>query len=178
MKLFIFTFLLIISITTVIAQDSNQETSSKKFNFGIKHGYSSWDIKSEYDSYSDIHLSAGLFIEKPLSEKFGLRLEVNYSRREILEIPLLLSYKLSNKFELLGGVELDYAYGDYDRTNLQNKSTGISLVLGTQYNINSHWFVDVRYIHGLSNQFVIGNSVNNYSFGKRRSFGFGVGYKF
>lgn len=176
MKTILFTLLLAFSITNINAQDLN-DTNPKTFEFGIRHGYTTWDVATNDASYSTIHLSLGVFAEANISEKFGIRLETNYSRNGLLEIPLLLKYKITNKFEIFGGAELDFSF---DSNNLfEDKQFGGALVLGAQYNINKKWYIDARYIHGVTDQFAVFNGVGGTpNFGKRQSFNFGVGYKF
>ena len=54
-----------------------------------------------------------------------------------------------------------------------------SLTLGTQYNINNHWFLEARYNYGLADEHVVDNTfIGTPYFGKKRNFSFGVGYKF
>ena len=171
--------LMLVTIIGANAQDQALKTV-KKYNFGIRHGYSTWDIKAENAGYSEINLFAGLFVETEISKKFSLRLEANYSRKALLEIPLILNYKVSDKFEIFGGAEATLSLDKYDDDNIYgDKSLGSSLIIGAQYNINSNWFVDARYIHGLSNQYSIFKGFeNDPSFGKRRTVNFGIGYKF
>lgn len=177
MKIFLFTTLFVFSIFSLQAQDYSSSNKTK-FDFGIRHGYSNWDISTDYNSYNNFQLYAGLFIETEISEHFGVRIETNYSRRGLIEAPLLLKYKISNKFELYGGAELIYSFNSYDNYNANDKEFGGAFVFGVQYNINEHWFIEARYTHSFTDQFSIGSYGESPLFGKKRTVSFGVGYKF
>ncbi|MBC3847806.1 porin family protein [Winogradskyella echinorum] len=177
MRKLCFTTLLICAISITAAQDSS-DLNSSMFDFGIRHGYSNWDISTDYSGYNNFQLYAGLFVETNFSERLGIRLETNYSRRGLIEVPLLLKYKISDKFEFYGGTELIYSFDSYDNYNAKDKEFGGSFIFGMQYNINKHWFIEVRYNHGFTDQFSIGRYGESPMFGKKRTISFGVGYKF
>ncbi|BAO77117.1 porin family protein [Winogradskyella sp. PG-2] len=180
MKNLCFTTLLIftISIATATAQDSTA-LKKKKFDFGIRHGYSIWDVNASNSGLSDTNLYVGLFLETRLSKKLSIQLEANYSHSNLLELPVLLKYRISDKFEIYGGAQLEVSLDDNIQEAFKNKRLGTSLVLGAQYNINTHWFIDARYTHGLTNQIRVFNGFDTESiYGKKSTVNFGVGYKF
>lgn len=181
MKTFLITLFLAFSISNIYAQDSTN-VKNKTFNFGSRVGYNAYTINtSERMPYANGYYG-GLFFEKRLSYKWALQLETNfnYSGSSTLQLPLLLKYRITEKFEIYGGPQLEYSFEQKTiNKELRNKRLGASLVLGTQYNINSNWFVEVRYIYGLTNQFPIFQGFENASvYGKRHSFNLGLGYKF
>ncbi len=170
---------LLFSISFIQAQDSNSD-KDKKLDFGIRHGYSIWGIDADTDAFSTTKIYIGVFAEKEISEKLSLRLEANYYGTTLLEIPLLIRYEVSNKFAFYGGIQLDYSIAD-DSTVLafRDKEFGASLILGAEYRINRNWFLDARYIHGLTNQYSIFRGLDSDAlFGKKRSFNLGIRYKF
>ncbi|WP_282147953.1 outer membrane beta-barrel protein [Algibacter lectus] len=60
-----------------------------------------------------------------------------------------------------------------------SESLAASLTLGTQYNINKHWFIEARYNYGLADKHVVNNNLNEAPIlGNKNNFSFGVGYKF
>ena len=177
MKKSLFTSLILFSFISLNAQDSSTSNRTK-FDFGIRHGYSNWDISTDYRSYNNLQLYAGLFVETDITKRFGIRLETNYSRRGLLEIPLLLQYKISNKFELFTGAELSYSFDNFDNYDADDREFGGALIFGVQYNINNHWFLEARYNHGITDQFSIGTNNDPVLFGKKRVVSVGIGYKF
>ncbi|WP_282043507.1 porin family protein [Winogradskyella flava] len=180
MKQFILiTTFAVFSISNLFAQDFT-DVKTKAFNFGARLGTSIYTIKAPNDSRSWNGLYAGVFIEKRLSDKWGIQLESNYIGSSILQFPLLLKYKITDKLEIYGGGTLDVSLEQKNSAEVfRNKRFGASLILGAQYNINSHWFIEGRYIHGLTSQFPIFQGFDSQSiYGKKRSFNFGIGYKF
>ncbi|WP_299110295.1 outer membrane beta-barrel protein [uncultured Winogradskyella sp.] len=158
-----------------MAQDS-LTAKSKTFDFGIRHGYSHFNLRASEYRYDKINLYAGLFVETNISDKLGIRLETNYSHHSLLEVPLLLKYQISDKFEIYGGAELSYSFHSNTNSFNADKEFGGALILGLQYNINSHWFIDARYKHGFTDQFAMPFDFNHY--GKSRTVSVGVGFKF
>lgn len=173
------TALAVFSVSSSFGQDSSNK-KTQAFNFGTRIGSNLYDISAQNDRISETGLYGGLFIERRLSDKWSLQFETNYAGLSVLQFPLLLKYKITNKFEIYAGPQLDFSLEQKNMDKaFRNKRFGTSLVLGAQYNINSHWFIDGRYIHGLSNQFPIFQGFDNPSlYGKKRSFNFGIGYKF
>lgn len=134
------------------------DTQAETFNFGLRHGYSSYNLISENEDISDLNLYGGLFIAKRFSEKFAVQFETNYSGLSILHFPLLLKYRITDKFELYGGAALDFSLEQQNTDEaFRNKRFGTSLILGVQYYIDTHWFIEARYIHGMTDQIPIFN---------------------
>jgi len=176
MKNLLITLLIIFSIFSLNAQDTIT-TKKNTFDFGIRHGWRHSTTNRGYDRADNINLYVGLFVETDISERFTLRLETNHSRFGLLEVPLLLKYKISDKFELLGGGEIDYFY-DNNQFFSDKKEFGGAFILGVQYNINSHWFIEARYTHGFTDQFPVFYYNDDFVFGKKRIVSFGLGYQF
>ncbi|EDP70079.1 hypothetical protein FBALC1_11117 [Flavobacteriales bacterium ALC-1] len=180
-KIISITALVLFTMSTLIAQDST-DVKNKGFNFGVRIGYSAYSFNTNNRAPYGSGYYGGLFFEKRLSEKWALQFETNfnYTGSSTLQFPILLKYKISGKFEIFGGPQLDYSF---EQTTMsiesRNKRFGASLVIGAQYNINSKWFVEARYIYGLTDQFPVYEGANPTSaFTKKNSFNFGVGYKF
>ncbi len=175
----IFTFITVFLISTFISSAQDEIITSKnKFHFGIRHGYSELNISNNYTSRGRTSVYAGLFLSKSLSEKFSLQLEANYSQSVLLDIPLLLKYKLTNKFDLFTGPQLNLSIDNGSLRGFEDEKYGSSFLLGAQYNINSHWFIDARYTYGLTDQFLIDVYDETPHYGSKNSFNFGIGYKF
>ena len=181
MKTYLFTFFAFFSILIGFAQDSTNVTK-KSFDFGVRTGYNNYFIQSPGTNPNGSGYYAGLFIETSLSEKLALQVETNfnYSGSSILQLPVLFKYRINEKFEFYAGPQLDFSF---EQNNLnsesRNKRWGASLILGAQYNIDKHWFIDARYVHGLADQFPIfqGFGVDPL-YSKIRTFNLGLGFKF
>ena len=171
--------LFISSIFYVFAQDSTN-VKPKTYEFGIRLGTSIYNIESEFENPSFTGLYGGLFVQKHFSEKFSIQLEANYTGQDLLSFPVLLNYKITDKFEVYGGAELNFSLGQPNvAEEFRNKRFGASLVIGAKYNIDSKWFIEGRYSHGVSDQFPIFQGFGTESvYGKRRIFNIGIGYKF
>ncbi|GAB5564001.1 MAG: hypothetical protein Wins2KO_10640 [Winogradskyella sp.] len=178
-QLFLCTVLFICSVNYLNAQESTNPPKSS-IDFGLRFGNSFYDIRSNGNVISDFNLYVGAFAEKSLSEKWALRIETNYSGSSVMQFPILLKYKFNNKFEIYGGPQLDFSFEQKNTLEeLRNKRFGASLVFGAQYNISTKWFIEARYIYGLSNQYPIFNGSGIEStFTNKQSFNFGIGYKF
>ncbi|WP_422104271.1 porin family protein [Winogradskyella sp.] len=181
MKNFLFSVVVLFSISNGLAQEVT-EAKSKTYDFGVRIGYNNYTINSTGQNPSGHGYYGGLFLERSLSEKLALQIEINYnySGSSTLQLPLLLKYRIADKFEIFSGPQLDFSFEQKTlNEESRNKRWGASLLFGVQYNINSHWFADMRYILGLTDQFPIFQGVNVESiYGKRRSFNIGLGYKF
>ena len=77
---------------------------SKSFNFGIRHGYISTTLSNESGGITDQDVYVGLFATKRLSEKISVQIEANSDFSSVLEIPLLLKYNITNKFEVRSAI--------------------------------------------------------------------------
>jgi len=172
-----------ISLICVINAQNDREESSKSWNFGTRAGYINYDLRADNTSLKNGQgYYAGLFLEKHISEKWAFQLETNYnySGFSTLHLPLLLKYNLSERFQLYTGPQLDFSFeqNSYDE-DFKNKRFGASMVLGVQYNIDTHWLIDARYNYGVTNQFPVYQRVGStIEYGKKGSFTIGFGYKF
>lgn len=177
-NLFVIT-ILFMNLLYLSAQDLTPD-KKQTFYFGTRVGINDYSINSEkpiaYGYYG------GLFFEQTLSDKWSFQLETNfnYSGTSTLQLPLLMKYRISDKFQLLAGPQIDYSFEQ--RTldiSSRNKRWGWSFNVGAEYQLSSHWFIDARYNHGLTNQFPVSQGDNSSSmFAKKHSFNLGFGYKF
>lgn len=175
--------LITMNLISVINAQNNEETSPKSWDFGMRVGYINYDLRADNTNLKNGHgYYAGLFLEKHISEKWAFQLEANYnySGFSTLHLPFLAKYNLSKKFQLYAGPQLDFSFeqNSFDE-DYKNKRFGASIVLGVQYNIDSHWFIDARYNHGVTNQFPVFQGIDSpVDYGKKTSFNIGLGYKF
>ncbi|WP_111684258.1 porin family protein [Winogradskyella tangerina] len=181
MKTILSVVMLALTLSSIGAQEGTK-TEESKFDFGIRAGYNTYFLNTSGQNPTGSGYYGGIFLESELTKKWALQIEANYnySGSSTLQLPVLLKYKISKKFELFAGPQLDFSF---EQQNLneesRNKRWGMSFLIGAQYNINSHWFIDARYTHGLTNQFPVfqGFGVNPI-YEKRHAFNFGIGYKF
>lgn len=144
------------------------------------------DVIDNNTNRTGIHL--GGYAEFPLENKFGLRGELHLIsikgtssgnfRTIFIDIPLLASYKIADKFKLLAGLQpsilLSARVGD-GRGNITNtiRTIDLGFIVGGWYDINNNWGVGARITPGLSR---VGAS------GDERTFNFNfqlsVGYRF
>jgi len=180
MKTYLMATVVALSMSSVLFSQDSTAVKKRTFDFGARVGTSIYSIKTQNDLVEETGLYVGLFVEKQLSNSLALQIEANYSGMSVLQLPVLLKYKITNKFEVYAGGSLDFSFEQKNvLESLRNKRWGSSLILGGQYNINSHWFVEGRYIHGLTDQFPVYQGANTPSlFGNKRSFNLGIGYKF
>ena len=178
-QLLLFTSLLLLTFSTITAQDSN-EKETKKTTFGILIGKELFDFKPR-ESYSIdsgviTNYSFGLFLNRALSEKFNLQLETSFLKsiqnENQLETSLLLNYRINTKVELYAGGQFYYRLKEH--AIYSNTNYGFNL--GTRYNFNKNWFADLRYVHrfpsNTKSNFVVSNQDNI------RSVRLGIGYRF
>ncbi len=167
--------------STLTAQDvPTSDNTTNPYSFGVRIGANLYDITATSNRTGDTGFFGGLFIERKWSQNWALQFEANYAGLYTLQFPLILKYNLGERLVIYGGAQLDFSLEQQRMDNaFRNKRFGASLLLGAQYNINSKWFLEGRYIHGLSDQFPIFQGLGVESiFGKKRSFNFGIGYKF
>ncbi|MWW23233.1 hypothetical protein [Algibacter lectus] len=100
MKTQFITLFTLLSVSIIFAQDSEVSVDSKSFDFGIRHGYIATALSNENGNNTNQDIYFGLFATKRLSEKFSLQIETNIRQYSVIEIPLLLKYKLTNKFDI------------------------------------------------------------------------------
>lgn len=122
--------------------------------FGIRTGA---DFSTAKADLGGINLSEnqtgfyiGAFTKIKVSEKFTIRPEANYVNikdSELIEIPILAEYGISEKFNLLAGPSFGFLMDTADDEN----SFNLSLDFGLSYDITKHFLIEARYELGLSN---------------------------
>jgi opacity protein-like surface antigen len=213
-------------ILTVAAVFALSFANAQDIKFGAKAGLNisnfSGDIKSDFDTKSLIGLQIGGFAEIGISDKFAFQPELLFSMQgakdefsesfegfsstgestlklNYLNVPLLLKYKLADKFSILAGPQVGFLMSAEDEFTFTETFDGetfsesgtedvkddyesllLSFNVGASYSITDNLFVDARYNLGLSNllkdqtfegeTFSIDGSMNVLQFS--------VGYKF
>lgn len=90
-----------------------------------------------------------------------------------LEIPILIKYHINDKFEIFLGPKLDLVFNKANIFPSPDNPINLSLAAGIQYNISKQFFVEGRYIKGLTDP--------RFGFSREEAidtFKWGVGFKF
>lgn len=177
----------VLGFTTINAQEDTS-SSSTDVTFGFKAGYNSFIARASADGNSATANASGfyfgVFADIEVSEKFNIQPELQYvlvsedgGSGDLLVVPILGKYKVSEEFSLLAGPQLDLILNE-DSEGI--KKFGIGLALGLAYDIDEHFFLDIRYSFGLSDRLEnaeedFGTSDVNVKF---NYFQAGVGYRF
>lgn len=175
-------FLFITSFNTVEAQSLNQ--------FGIKAGVNLVDIQDKLSDNGVTHVSKigfylGAFMEFRRSVNFSMQPEVYYSANNnkidenigLLHIPILLKYKLGNRFELYGGPESQFLLsvrGVNINKDKNYKKFILAASAGFGFLISDEFTIDARYNLAISNYIDFGYHSNK----KLNFIQIGLAYKF
>ena len=183
MKHFLFiAFVFLSTFITASAQDLSQK---KEFQFGIKYGLSFSDLKENRSSNYQTSLYAGLQFIKSLSNKYDLQVEANYSKLlnfHFVEVPVLLKYNAFDAINMYGGIQLDFPINDNNAfySSTKNKFVGASLILGLEYKISKHWFIEARYAYGVTDNLMSNTTAEGdiFSYKRRGNLNFGMVHRF
>ncbi|MDB4297351.1 PorT family protein [Flavobacteriaceae bacterium] len=135
------------------------------------------NIKSEDNKYLT-SFNSGLFAKKTLNEFLGINTELLFSRKgykidsdenanpssegnlhlDYINLPLLLEYKPNEKFGIEVGTELGYLLSakskfesqTIDVSNFWDNKFDFGLAIGANYSLSEKFFLNFRYIHGLT----------------------------
>ncbi|MBI9041509.1 porin family protein [Lutibacter sp.] len=156
--------------------------------FGIKAGVNMMGIHSKLDETSSTANKTGFFLgvfmEFIKTVDFSIQPEINYSSTDnlvndnisLLHIPILLKYKLGNKFEIYGGPESQFLL-KVSNTNIKNdnyKKFILAADLGASFLISENLSLDARYNLALSKYIDYGYN----SYKKLNFIQIGLAYKF
>lgn len=166
-KLFLFTVIAVLGITTVSAQ-----------NFGLKAGADFASVKVKGDgenlSTSETGFYVGAFVEVEISDSFTFQPEVLYVSVEDLDqivVPLMAKFPVSDEFNLLAGPSLGLLLDTEEGIN----SFNYGIEAGAAYDITENFFIEARYSLGLAN--LLQHAPSGTSI-KLSGFFAGIGYKF
>ena len=178
-RLLQFMAIALIAFQTASAQQAKEE-KERKFKFGMlaslhlhnfEDGNTIGFANKNLSEYSTVNF--GGFVERSLSEKFSLRGELLYANAansHLIEIPLILRYKLCDKIYFYAGGQLNYMLGE--RGSYFNKM-GLGFNIGIEYNFSKNWFLDLRYVYKDSQQIVFEDLPAHV-----QSIRLGIGYRF
>ncbi|UMB54749.1 porin family protein [Lutibacter sp. A64] len=158
--------------------------------FGLKAGINFVDIRNKLSDDGVTHVNKngfylGAFMEFRRSVNFSIQPEIYYSSNKnrkdenigLLHIPILLKYKLGNRFELYGGPESQFllsVYGIDINKDKSYKKFILSAIAGVGFIISNEFAIDARYNLAVSNYIDSGNHQNT----KLNFIQIGLTYKF
>ena len=156
--------------------------SAQNTSYGATAGYYNLTIKaSDGDISASIDLNgfyAGFFANFKLSEQFSLQPELQFGTSskdgesiEQILLPMMVQYKVSEKFNLQAGPQFDLVVSESDGIN----AFGLGLGFGAGYDISNKFFASARYAFGLSNR--IEDAPDDVS-QKLNTIQIGIGYRF
>jgi len=185
MKKYTLSFIIVVlmlNFNTVNAQSLNQ--------FGVKAGANFVDIRDKLSDNGVTHVNKngfylGAFMEFIRSVNFSIQPEVYYSGNKnradenigLLHIPVLLKYKLGNRFELYAGPESQFLLsveGQDISKDKNYKKFILSAIAGVAFLVSDEFSIDARYNMALSNFMDFGNRTNK----KLNFIQVGLAYKF
>ena len=149
-------------LTVMVGYGQEEESLTKrKTRFGITAGYDQNFFKLQFDERNSVinhdHsiLFGGFFVETPLNKRLSLQTELLYSRitsedLNMIELPVLLKYRIGKRWSITGGPQLNYIFHDGgDRTfarNINEKLT-VGFSIGIEYDITRNLSAFFRYTH-------------------------------
>jgi hypothetical protein len=180
---FITLFLACMVIGTASAQD---------VNIGIKGGLNLYNITGTFDDDYDtrVNFHLGVLGHIHLGEHFGLQPEVLFSAQgatygddqkldlNYVNVPVLFQYMFNNGFRVHIGPQVGFlvsAKADGDDVKDLFKGTELAVTAGASYvHVPSGFGLDVRYNHGLTNNYEDDDVVESFN----RGFQVGIFYLF
>jgi len=174
---------IILAVFSAQAQTDPEQPKDKKIHFGLRTGYE-FQVNSSNLNYKANLPYVGAFSNIRLSKKWSLQVELNLrsdtrerllfnnsvtTERELFfTVPVLLKYKVSDKFSIYAGTQTLVKSLKTDVFGIK-KWNGI---LGVEYNISEKFYIDARFRHGFEARDLFrGNFRNN-------KIGIGIGYRF
>ncbi len=157
----------------------------KTINLGFKGGLNkstinATDIDGSSSGYTGLELYGGFFADTRLSSKLNLGAELEFSFTEsfhFIELPLHLKYNIKEKWNVMAGPKLDFiADGSMDYEEDKFKRFGLSAEIGSQYQLNQLFFVELKYAYGLTPQ--INSQWMSFYDGTRNTLRLGLGVNF
>lgn len=152
-RLFIASFLVLISISG-FGQEKNL-TQKRKTRFGITGGFKQDFFTTSPYTFNGLNMYGGFFVERKLSKKFDLQLEALHtftqgSGYNTIEIPLFLKYRISERFRVYVGPQVNWSYKRaYDDPVYDQRPGNFAVALGIEYDVSDKWYLFARYVHNL-----------------------------
>lgn len=159
-KVVLTTFILFLTLS--ICSQEKEVNKKEKLKFGVAGGFdlilftnhtglSFGNLNNRIEISEPSTSYVNLFLEKSLSKKYSLRTEVLYAMgggaSNTLEIPIIFKYKAFKKLNFYAGAQANFLL--IEKNEYSNRA-GFGFNFGIEYNINEHFFIDLRYVHKFS----------------------------
>jgi opacity protein-like surface antigen len=170
------------SILSAHAQIDIENPKDKKVKFGFRTGYEFQANDSDLEYNLNVPY-IGVFTDIRLGEKWSLQLELNLRSEErervfnsdlrvvidelYITVPVLFKYHFDDNFKIYSGTQLL-------SVSLVNDISGLKKwngILGAEYDLTTHFFIDARFRHGFEDR----SDDNNF---RDNRISIGIGYKF
>jgi len=156
-------------------------------SFGLKGGLNRSIVNGSTTTgaktgYRGTELYGSLFADFELGQQWNFENELMFSWTDdyhLVEIPLHLKYKLSNKWKTFAGPKLDIIVdneNDPFKSEYKFRHFGLSGELGVQYAITNWFFAETRYSQSFMRQ--VTDLVLDINNAKRNTFRLGLGIRF
>jgi len=133
--------------------------NAQEFKYGIIAGFHNLSISASDEgitvSADGQGIYAGVFGEYNLSENLNLHTEFQYASASkdgestnLLVLPILVKYYVSEQFNIQAGPQLDYITSEVEDAN----DFGVGIGVGAGFDISKNFFINTRYTFGLSNR--------------------------
>ncbi len=175
-KLLITCFLITISLPGFSQEEKLKK--ERKTTFGITAGFNQDFFTTSPYNFNGLNINGGLFVERNLSERFGLKLELLHTKTQgsgynTVEVPLLFKYKLSKRLHFYSGVQLNLSYEDVYSDEIYSQKPGdFAFNIGIEYALSERWYLFARYVHNTKRRIELDRPY------RMKSIRFGVGYRF
>ncbi|MFY0629430.1 MAG: porin family protein [Flavobacteriaceae bacterium] len=175
-KLVITCFLMMVSLSGF--SQTEELTKEKKTTFGITGGFNQDFFTSSPYRFNGLNIYGGFFVERKLSEKFGLQLELLHTKTQgsgynTVEIPLLVKYKLTKRLSFYTGAQFNLSYRDLYIDDVSSQKPGnLAFNIGIQYDVSDRWYLFARYVHN-TKKHIVSDGVF-----RMKTIRVGVGYRF
>ena len=186
MKIYFTTFLILLTVFSLQAQDETKG-KSKKVIYGIVAGYSNMVdtyINKGYgqESNSETGFYIGVNADFALTKKWHFQPsilfssvsgnEVSSTNRHFISVPMMFKYYALKKFNFQFGQQINVVFDSYGRDVF-----GYDLSVGLGYDISKRFFLEARYNYELTNRRQFVNEFVDYK-EKYNSLFIGVGFRF
>ena len=174
-----YALVLFLCFSTSIALAQREHSTYFGFKGGLNRSViNGHELNGTSTGYIGIEMYASLFADSRLNDRWRIENEILFSFTDeyfFIEIPLHLKYQVFKKTFILAGPKLDMIVNPDDEMYDFN-NFGVSVDLGTQYEITKRFFVEFRYSQGLMKH------VDDYGLdiydGKRNTLRLGIGIRF
>ena len=148
--------------------------SAQSFKAGLRFGIVGSQVDGDtYEGFDKAGITAGLFVNRKLSDLFSLQLEMNYiqkgSRKPLddnntfylmrvnyIEVPLLLQWHAGKSINIFAGPSFAVLLNSHEETEYGEfkgpdfKKNEIAARVGISYKLSEKWAVEGRYSNSIA----------------------------